>query len=106
MLYGARWEQPHITNAGAGVPWIWGGPAGSGTTYNEAAIMSDTNTNTSNTSYITVRRAAELAGVSHWTIRKWIKRGRLQAKQRGGERGHLLIDTTSLIALLEQTINE
>ena len=70
--------------------------------------MSDTNTNTntSNTSYITVRRAAELAGVTHWTIRKWIKKGRLQAKQRGGERGHLLIDTTSLIALLEQTINE
>ena len=70
--------------------------------------MSDTNTNTTNnnTSYITVRRAAELAGVSYWTIRKWIKRGRLQAKQRGGERGHLLIDTTSLINLLEQTINE
>jgi len=67
--------------------------------------MSDTNT-TTNTSYITVRRAAELAGVSYWTIRKWIKKGRLQAKQRGGERGHLLIDTTSLIALLEQTINE
>ena len=67
----------------------------------------DTNTNSATTtSYITVRRAAELAGVSHWTIRKWIKRGRLQAKQRGGERGHLLIDTTSLIALLEQTINE
>jgi excisionase family DNA binding protein len=67
--------------------------------------MSDTNT-TTNTSYITVRRAAELAGVSYWTIRKWIKKGRLQAKQRGGERGHLLIDTTSLVNLLEQTVNE
>ena len=62
-------------------------------------------TTTSSTNYITVRRAAELAGVSQWTIRKWIKKGRLQAKQRGGECGHLLIDTTSLMDLLEQTIN-
>tara|TARA_R110002020_G_scaffold311275_1_gene526911 strand:- start:1347 stop:1547 length:201 start_codon:yes stop_codon:yes gene_type:complete len=64
-----------------------------------------TTTTTSTTNYITVRRAAELAGVSHWTIRNWIKKGRLQAKQRGGECGHLLIDTTSLRDLLEQTIN-
>jgi len=64
-----------------------------------------TTTTTSTANYITVRRAAELAGVSHWTIRKWVRRGRLQAKQRGGERGHLLIDTTSLMDLLEQTIN-
>ena len=62
-------------------------------------------TTTSSTNYITVRRAAELAGVSHWTIRRWIKRGRLQAKQRSGEHGHLLIDAASLKALLEQTIN-
>jgi len=60
---------------------------------------------TNTTTYTTVRRAAELAGVSHWTIRRWIKRGRLQAKQRSGEHGHLLIDTTSLKALLEQTVN-
>ena len=64
-----------------------------------------TTTTTSTANYITVRRAAELAGGSHWTIRKWVRRGRLQAKQRGGERGHLLIDTTSLMDLLEQTIN-
>ena len=59
-------------------------------------------TTTSSTSnYITVRRAAELAGVSHWAIRKWIKRGRLRVKQPGGNRGDLLIDKSSLINILE-----
>jgi predicted site-specific integrase-resolvase len=48
-----------------------------------------------------VRRAAELAGVSHWAIRKWIKRGRLRVKQPGGNRGYLLIDKSSLINILE-----
>jgi excisionase family DNA binding protein len=56
---------------------------------------------TTSTNYITVRRAAELAGVSHWAIRKWIKRGRLLVKQPGGNRGYLLIDKSSLINILE-----
>jgi excisionase family DNA binding protein len=56
---------------------------------------------TTSTNYITVRRAAELAGVSHWAIRKWIKRGRLRVKQPGGNRGYLLIDKSSLINILE-----
>ena len=80
--------------ARAGRQWIWGGPAGSGTTINEATVTTSTN-------YITVRRAAELAGVSHWAIRKWIKRGRLRDKQPGGNRGYLLIDKSSLINILE-----
>ena len=58
-------------------------------------------TTTTSTNYITVRRAAELAGVSHWAIRKWIKRGRLRVKQPGGNRGDLLIDKSSLINILE-----
>ena len=56
---------------------------------------------TTSTNYITGRRAAELAGVSHWAIRKWIKRGRLRVKQPGGNRGYLLIDKSSLINILE-----
>ena len=76
--------------ARAGRQWIWGGPAGSGTTNNEGAMT------TTSTNYITVRRAAELAGVSHWAIRKWIKRGRLRVKQPGGNRGDLLIDKSSI----------
>ena len=65
-------------------------------------VRGATMTTTSSASYITVRRAAELAGVSHWAIRKWIKRGRLRAMQPGGEHSHLLIDKTSLIELLEK----
>ena len=56
---------------------------------------------TTSTNYITVRRAAELAGVSHWVIRKWIKRGRLRVMQPGGDNSHLLKDKSSLITLLE-----
>jgi len=56
---------------------------------------------TTSTNHITVRRAAELAGVSHWMIRKWIKRGRLRVRQPGGEHSHLLIDKSSLINILE-----
>ena len=81
--------------ARAGRQWIWGGPAGSATD-NKGAMTTTTSTN-----YITVRRAAELAGVSHWAIRKWIKRGRLRVKRPGGNRGDLLIDKSSLINILE-----
>jgi excisionase family DNA binding protein len=56
---------------------------------------------TTSTNYITVQKAAELAGVSHWVIRKWIKRGRLRVMQPGGDNSHLLIDKSSLITLLE-----
>ena len=56
---------------------------------------------TTSTNYITVRRAAELASVSHWAIRKWIKRGRLLVKQPGGGNRDLLIDKSSLINILE-----
>jgi excisionase family DNA binding protein len=56
---------------------------------------------TTSTNHITVRRAAELAGVSHWVIRKWIKRGRLRVSSPGGEHSHLLIDKSSLINILE-----
>jgi len=56
---------------------------------------------TTSTNYITVRRAAEMAGVSHWVIRKWIKRGRLRVMQPGGDNSHLLIAKSSLITLLE-----
>ena len=58
-------------------------------------------TTSSTSNYITVRRAAELAGVSHWVIRKWIKRGLLRITQPGGENSHLLIDKSSLINILE-----
>ena len=58
-------------------------------------------TTSSSTNYITVRRAAELAGVSHWTLRKWIKRGRLRVMQPGGENSDLLIEKSSLLKILE-----
>ena len=56
---------------------------------------------TTSTNYITVQKAAELAGVSHWVIRKWIKRGRLRVMQPGGDNSYLLIDKSLLITLLE-----
>jgi len=58
-------------------------------------------TMTTTTNYITVRRAAEIAGVTHWGIHKWIKKGLLQVKQPGGKFGRLLIEKSSLITLLE-----
>ena len=58
-------------------------------------------TTSSSTNYITVRRAAALAGVSHWTLRKWIKRGRLRVMQPGGENSDLLIEKSSLLKILE-----
>jgi len=50
---------------------------------------------------LTPDQAAELAGVSHWVIRKWIKRGRLRIMQPGGDNSHLQIDKSSLLNILE-----
>ena len=74
---------PIAGNAG----WRWEQPQGLGVNgFGEVQrvvvlqIMRGLMTTTSSTNYITVRRAAELAGVSHWVIRKWIKRGLLAVR--------------------------
>ena len=50
--------------------------------------------------YITIQRAAQELGITHWTLRRWIDQGVLPATQIGGPGKRLLIDQDDLNELI------
>jgi excisionase family DNA binding protein len=50
------------------------------------------------TAYLTVEEAAELAGLSHWTVRSWLHKGRLT---RYKSASRTVVSRTELLALLQ-----
>lgn len=50
------------------------------------------------TAYLTVEQAAELAGISHWTVRSWLHKG-LLTRYKSASR--TVVSRTEMLALLK-----
>ena len=55
--------------------------------------------------YITIQRAAEELGITHWTLRRWIDQGVLPATQIGGPGKRLLIHKDDLNELIARDLS-
>ena len=60
---------------------------------------------TTKPTYITIQRAAEELGITHWTLRRWIDQGVLPATQIGGPGKRLLIHQDDLNELIARDLS-
>lgn len=56
--------------------------------------------------FLTVPEVAERIRVSTWTVKSWLRSGRLRGYRPGGTKAGWRVKETDLTAFLEQTTNE